>query len=198
MGSSLANPLCPDSPGMCPTLVGNTGHLSGGRGGVTQTRPSRMGSSGHLVNPSLQDVPGLSQDVPHGILRTSSQPYFAGCPRTLPGCPSWDPLDIQSTPLCRMSQDYPRTSLMGSSLANPLCPDSPGMCPTLVGFRNPFVQRRREMANTVLTKGFLQQSPEAAMLPGPSVETCPPPSVQLFLLAQNLSPKGIAGNDITS
>jgi len=96
-------------------------------------RTSLMGSSGHPVNPSFQDVPGLSQDVPHGILRTSSQPQFVGCPRTVPGRPSWDPLDIQSTPGCRMSQDYPRTSLMGSSLANPLCPDSPGMCPTLVG-----------------------------------------------------------------
>ena len=105
-----------------------------------------MGSSGHLVNPSLQDVPGLSQDVPHGILRTSSQPQFAGCPRTVPGRPTWDPPDIQSTAVCRMSQDYPRTSLMGSSLANPLCPDSPGMCPTLVGntghLSSPSVQSR--------------------------------------------------------
>jgi len=54
------------------------------------------------------------------------------------------------------------------------------------------------MAHTVPTKGFLQQSPEVAMLPGPSVETCPPPSVLPFLLAQNLSPRDIAGSDITS
>jgi len=54
------------------------------------------------------------------------------------------------------------------------------------------------MAHTVPTKGFLQQSPEAAMLPGLSVETCPPPSVLPFLLAQNLSPKDIARSDITS
>ena len=31
------------------------------------------------------------------------------------------------------------------------------------------------MAHPVLTKGFLQLSPEAAMLPRPSVETHPPP-----------------------
>ena len=43
-----------------------------------------------------------------------------------------------------------------------------------------------------LTKGFLQLSPEVAMLPGPSVETCPPPPVPLFLLAQYLSPKDIS------
>jgi len=54
-------------------------------------------------------------------------------------------------------------------------------------FLSPFVQRRREMAHPVLTKGFLQLSPEAAMLPGPSVETCPPPPVPPFLLVQNLS-----------
>ena len=54
------------------------------------------------------------------------------------------------------------------------------------------------MAHTVPTKDFLQQSPEAAMLPGPSVQTCPPPSVLPFLLAQNLCPKEIAGSDITS
>ena len=65
-------------------------------------------------------------------------------------------------------------------------------------FLSPFVHRRREMAHTGLTKGFLQLSPEAAMLPGPKVETCPPPPVPPFLLAQNLSPKDIVGSDITS
>jgi len=54
------------------------------------------------------------------------------------------------------------------------------------------------MAHPVLTKGFLQLSPEAATLPGPSIEICPPPSVPPFLLVQNLSPKDIAGSDITS
>ena len=38
------------------------------------------------------------------------------------------------------------------------------------------------MAHPVLTKGFLQLSPEAAMLPGPSVKTRPPPPVPPFLL----------------
>jgi len=49
-----------------------------------------------------------------------------------------------------------------------------------------------------MTKGFLQLSPEAAMLPGPRVETHPPPSVPPFLLVQNLSPKNSAGSDITN
>ena len=65
-------------------------------------------------------------------------------------------------------------------------------------FLRPFMHRRREMAHPVLTKGFLQLSPEAAMLPGPRVETHPPPPVPPFLLVQNLSPKVIAGSDITS
>ena len=54
------------------------------------------------------------------------------------------------------------------------------------------------MAHPVLTKGFLQLSPEAGKLPGPSVETRPPPPVPPFLLAQSLSPKDIARSDITS
>jgi len=62
----------------------------------------------------------------------------------------------------------------------------------------PFTQRRREMAHPVPIKGFLQLSPEAAMIPGPRVETHPPPPVPPFLLAQNLSPKDIARSDITS
>jgi len=81
-------------------------------------RTSLTGSSGQQVTPVCRDVPGLSWDVPHGILRTSSQPQFArmsqdcpgtshmgssghpvnpslqGCPRTVPGRPSWDPPDI--------------------------------------------------------------------------------------------------------
>ena len=61
-------------------------------------------------------------------------------------------------------------------------------------FLSLFVLRRREMAHPGLTKGFLQLSPEAAMLPGPR----PPPPVPPFLLVQNLSPKDIAGSDITS
>ena len=44
-----------------------------------------------------------------------------------------------------------------------------------------------EMAHPVLTKSFLQLSPEAAMLPGPSVEICPPPPVPPFLLAQDIA-----------
>ena len=40
--------------------------------------------------------------------------------------------------------------------------------------------------------------PEAAMLPGPRVEIRPPPPVPPFLLAQSVSPKDIAGSDVTS
>jgi len=65
-------------------------------------------------------------------------------------------------------------------------------------FLSPFVLRRREMTHPVPTMDFLQQSPEAAMLPGPRVEIHPPPFVLPFLMAENLSPKDIAGSDITS
>jgi len=65
-------------------------------------------------------------------------------------------------------------------------------------FLSPFVQSRREMAHPVPTKGFLQLSPEAAILPGPSVETCPSCTVPPFLLAQNPSHKDIAGSNTTS
>jgi len=54
------------------------------------------------------------------------------------------------------------------------------------------------MAHPVLTKSFLQLSPEAAMFPGLSVETHPSPPVPPFLLVQNVSPKDIAGSYITS
>jgi len=65
-------------------------------------------------------------------------------------------------------------------------------------FLSPFMHMRREMAHQGMTRGFLQLIPAAAMLPGPRVETCPPPPVPPFLLVQNLSPKDIAGSDITS
>ena len=42
------------------------------------------------------------------------------------------------------------------------------------------------MAYPVLTKGILQLSPEAAMLPGLSVETRPPPPVPPFQLVMSL------------
>jgi len=46
----------------------------------------------------------------------------------------------------------------------------------------PIHARRKEMAHPVPAKGFLQLSPEAAMLSWPSVETRLPPSV---LMAHN-------------
>jgi len=54
------------------------------------------------------------------------------------------------------------------------------------------------MAHPGLTKGFLQLRTEAVMLPGPRVERRPLLPVPPFLLVQNLSPKNIAGSDITS
>jgi len=65
-------------------------------------------------------------------------------------------------------------------------------------FSKPVCAQEERMAHLGLTKGFLQLSPEAAMLPAPRVETRPPPPVPPFLLVQNLSPKDIAGSDITS
>ena len=65
-------------------------------------------------------------------------------------------------------------------------------------FLSPFMQRRREVAHPVPTKDFLQLNPQATMLPGPSVVTCPLSPIPPFLLAQNQSPKDIARSDITS
>jgi len=59
-------------------------------------------------------------------------------------------------------------------------------------FLSLFVHRRREMAHPVLTKGFLQLSPKAAMLPGPRVEPVHLP------LSHWRSTKDIARSDITS
>jgi len=56
----------------------------------------------------------------------------------------------------------------------------------------------RELAHPVPTKAFLQSSPEAAILFAPFGCTHPLPPVLPFLLVQNLSPKDIARNDITS
>ena len=53
------------------------------------------------------------------------------------------------------------------------------------------------MALPVPTKSLLKISPDAAMLFSPFGYTHPPPPVPPFLLTQNLSPKDIAGSDIT-
>ena len=65
-------------------------------------------------------------------------------------------------------------------------------------FSKPVRAHEQRNGSPGMTKGFLQLSPEAAMLPGLRVETRPPPPVPPFLLAQSLSPKDIAGSDITS
>ena len=66
--------------------------------GTSQDCPgmSHVGSSGHQVTPILRDVPGLSWDVPCGILRTPSHTNLEGRPRTVLGCPMWDPPDTKS------------------------------------------------------------------------------------------------------
>ena len=78
--------------------------------GTSQDCPgmSLVGSSGHQVSPIFRDVPGLSWDVPCGILWTPSHTNIKGRPRTVLGCSSWDCLDIKLLQLGRMS-------LMGSS-----------------------------------------------------------------------------------
>ena len=56
--------------------------------------------------------------------------------------------------------------------------------------------KRIEMALPVPTKLLLKARPDIAMLFSPFRYTHPPPPVPPFLLAQNLSPKDIAGSDI--
>ena len=53
------------------------------------------------------------------------------------------------------------------------------------------------MALPVPTKSLLRTSPDTAMLFASFECTHPPPPVLPFLLTQNLSPKDIAGSDIT-
>ena len=65
-------------------------------------------------------------------------------------------------------------------------------------FSKPVHAEEERNGQTRADQGLLQLSPEAAMLPGPRVETRSPPHVPPFLLAQNLSPKDIVGSDITS
>ena len=58
-----------------------------------------------------------------------------------------------------------------------------------------FVLTRWEMVQLVPTKAFLQPAKAAAMCTAPWAETCPPPPILPFLLAQNLSSKRIAPTD---
>ena len=95
---------------------------------------SHVGSSGHHVTPILRDVPGLSWNVPCGILRTPCHTNIEGRPRTDLGCSMWDPPDTnQVIPIFR---DVPRLSwdvpwgilrtLSDLTLDIPSCPDCPG------------------------------------------------------------------------
>ena len=53
------------------------------------------------------------------------------------------------------------------------------------------------MTHSEPTKVFLKLKPEMAMLSAPFGCTHPPHPIPPFLLKQNLSPKVIAGSDIT-
>jgi len=53
------------------------------------------------------------------------------------------------------------------------------------------------MAHSEPTKAFSKRSPETAMLFALFGCTPPPPPILPFLLKQNLSPKVIAGSDVT-
>ena len=64
-------------------------------------------------------------------------------------------------------------------------------------FLSPFVQRRRKWP-TQCQPRLLQLSPEAAMLSQASVETYQFPPPPPLSAERNLSPKDIAGSDITS
>ena len=62
-------------------------------------------------------------------------------------------------------------------------------------YLRPFVSKKREMAQPVPTKAFLQPAKAAAMCMAPRAETRPPLPIPPFLLAQNLSSKRIAPTD---
>ena len=53
------------------------------------------------------------------------------------------------------------------------------------------------MAHSEPTEAFSKRSPETAMLSAPEGCTHPPSPIPPFLLKQNLSPKAIAGSDVT-
>ena len=76
-------------------------------------------------------------------------------------------------------------------------------------FLSPFIKKRRKVATQCQPRTFCSQSQKQAsvisakcylsqVLSQPSDEIHPPLPVPPFLLVQNLSPKDIAGSDITS
>ena len=88
-----------------------------------------MRSSGHQVTPIFRDIPGLTWDVLCGILRTPSHTNLQGHPRTVLGCPLWDPLDTKSHQSSKTSQDCPGMSLAGpwGQKVTPIFRDVPGL-----------------------------------------------------------------------
>ena len=121
-----------ESPGM--SLMESAGHqvTLACRDVPGYSWTSLLVSSRDQVTTTCKHVPGQSLDVPHGILQRSSHPSLQACPRTVLGCPSWDPPDIKSPQLGRMSQDslrYP--SYNPPDIRSPpfarMSQDSPGM-----------------------------------------------------------------------
>ena len=98
---------------------------------VSQDCPgiSLVGSSGHQVTPIFRDIPGLSWNIPCGILWTPSHTNLQGHPRTVLGCPLWDPLDTKSHQSSRTSQDCPGMSFAGPcrQKVTPIFRDVPGL-----------------------------------------------------------------------
>ena len=88
----------------------------------------QMSLFGYQVTLACRGITGLSWDVPVGILWTLSHLSLPGCAKTVLGCPSWDPPDIKSPQLARMSKDSTGMSHMGSSghQVTPACKDVPG------------------------------------------------------------------------
>jgi len=120
-------------------------------------------------------------------------------------------LTLKTSPNCHSLQICHHThSLTGSQWSQLLANDRPCRPRKLsVNVRNggptrpegcflsQFMQSRREMAYPGPTKAFLQLSPEVGLFVAFGCTHCPSP-VLPFLLKQNLSPKDIAGSEITS
>ena len=58
-----------------------------------------------------------------------------------------------------------------------------------------FAKKKREMAQLLPNKAFLQPAQTATMCTGSHDYACPPPPIPPFLLAQNLSSKWIGPTD---
>ena len=76
---------------------------------------SLLGSSGHQVTPVFRDVPGLSWNVPCGILRDTKSHQSLGMSQNYPGMSLVGSSGHQVTQHSGTSQDSLEMSLVGSS-----------------------------------------------------------------------------------